>query len=197
MPYDCMTCDKKFRYKISLRTHKCTGFISNERTSTTTSAEAMATTTAAAETETSMSNEAVTFIDNDQQSMSSYQQLLDELITESYNRMGIVDHTDPNPTPNSNQIPSESLTIFANSNTQPNHQQSPSSSNQPFQCDSFNLNDLNFCTGEITNMDLANVIPSMNEIFPQSIEILNALYDNESANNTDLHQFYNSSPSQQ
>lgn len=37
----------------------------------------------------------------------------------------------------------------------------------------------------------------MNEIFPQSIEILNALYENASANNGDLQHFYDSSPTQQ
>lgn len=63
-----------------------------------------------------------------------------------------------------------------------------------FDCDSFNLNDLTFCTGETSHADLANVVPSMNEIFPQSIEILNALYDNASVNNGDLQHFYDTSP---
>lgn len=202
MPYNCVTCDKKFRYKISLRTHKCTGFIGNECTSATiTTTITTATTKAASATApvtttstTTVNNDAVAFIDNDQQSMASCQQSLDELITESCNRMGIVDRTDSNPNQNSiSPESSSSVSAYTNSNAQ-NGQHSNA---LQFECDSFNLNDLTFCTGEITNTDLANVVPSMNEIFPQSIEILNALYDNASANNSDLHHFYDSSPSQQ
>lgn len=172
MPYNCVTCDKKFRYKISLRTHKCTGFTSNEHEHTTT---------------TTVNNDAVTFIDNNQQSMSTCQQSLDELITESCNRMGIVDRTEPNQ--------SESSASYANSHTENGIH--TNSSMLHFECDSFNLNDLTFCTGETSNTDLANVVPSMNEIFPQSIEILNALYDNASVNNGDLQHFYDSPPPQQ
>lgn len=169
MPYNCLACDKKFRYKISLRTHKCAGFASVEHKSST------------------VNNDAVTFIDSDQQSMSTCQQSLDELITESCNRMGIVDRSDPNQSESS---------PYANSHTENGNHTNPSMLH--FECvDSFNLNDLAFCTGESNNTDLANVVPSMNEIFPQSIEILNALYENASANNGDLQHFYDSSPPQQ
>lgn len=165
MPYNCVTCDKKFRYKISLRTHKCSGFVGNGHTSAI--------------------NNDVTFMENDQQSITTCSQSLDELISESCNRMGIVDRTDQNP--------SESST-YTITNTE-----NAVISNQPmlqFECDSFNLNDLAFCTGETSNTDLANVMPSMNEIFPQSIELMNALYDNISGNHGDLQHFYDTAPQQ-
>lgn len=126
----------------------------------------------------SSANNETTFIDNDQPNMS---QSLDELITESCNRMGIVDQTDPN----------VHDTTYAN--TENGHIHSNQSMLQ-FECDSFNLNDLAFCTSETTNTDLANVMPSMGEIFPQSIEIMNALYDNMNVSNGDLQQFYSAPP---
>lgn len=170
MPYNCVTCDKKFRYKISLRTHKCAGYVVSENISP-------------------LVNDDATFMDNDHQNMSTCAQSLDELITESCNRMGIVDQpTDPNQ--------SESSSSFVNQTTE-----NGINPNQPllhFECDSFNLNDLTFCTlGEASNTDLANVMPSMNEIFPQSIELMNALYDNvHGVNNGDLQHFYDTEPQQ-
>lgn len=169
MPYNCTMCDKKFRYKISLRTHKCSGFIANESTSARNN------------------NDDATFMDNnnnnddDQRNLSACSPSLDELISESCNRMGIVDQIDPNP--------SESTTTYAN-NTE--NGINPNQSMLHFECDSFNLNDLNFCTGETSNTDLANVMPSMDEIFPQTI--LNALYDNVNVNNGDLQHFYDTTP---
>lgn len=186
MPYECVTCDKKFRYKISLRTHKCTGFVSNEHTTATPTT----TTAAATTTKTTVNDDAVTFMDNDQQNMSTCQQSIDELITESCNRMGIVDRTETNPTESSSFVNPNNIETRANDSNQ-------SSSMLQFDCDSFNLNDFNFCTGESSSTDLANVMPSMSEIFPQSIELLNALYDNAGANNNDLQHFYDSSPSTQ
>lgn len=169
MPYNCVTCDKKFRYKISLRTHKCIGFMTNEHTSATVA---------------TIDNDTAFMDNNEQQTISTCSQSLDELISESCNRMGIVDQTDPNQ--------SES-TPYASSNTS-NTENGHTNSNQSmlqFECDSFNLNDLSFCTGETTNTDLANVMPSMNEIFPQTIEIMNALYDNMNVNNdADLQHYY-------
>lgn len=159
-------CDKKFRYKISLRTHKCSGFI-------------------VAEHKSPLDNE-TTFISNEHRSnnMSTCSQSLDELITESCNRMGIADQTEPNPS----ELPTYSTTTTGDidSNTSMLH----------FECDSFNLNDLTFCTSETSNTDLANVMPSMDEIFPQTIDIMNALYDDMNMNNSDLQHFYNSTPQQ-
>lgn len=163
----------------------------NERTAAATTTQA-----ASAITTKTVNDDAVTFMDNDQQSMSTcQQQSLDELITESCNRMGIGDDRI-----DSNQIESPICAkkehgiaenvddAAAASAINVNHAM------LQFDCDSFNLNDLAFCTIESNSMDLAHVneiIPSMNEIFPQSIEILNALYDNASANNNDLQIFYN------
>lgn len=154
-------------------------------TATTQAASAIATKT--------VNDDAVTFMDNDQQSMSTcQQQSLDELITESCNRMGIGDdRIDSNRIESSicakkeHGIAENVDDATAASAINVNHAM------LQFDCDSFNLNDLAFCTIESNSMDLANVIPSMNEIFPQSIEILNALYDNASANNNDLQNFYN------
>lgn len=162
-----MMCDKKFRYKISLRTHKCSGFIANEASTSVRNNNNDTTTT-------------TTFMDNDdQQNMSACSPTLDELISESCNRMGIVDQIDPNP--------SESTASLYPNNTE-NGINPTNQSMLHFECDSFNLNDLSFCTGETSNTDLANVMPSMNEIFPQTI--LNALYDNVNVNNGDLQHFY-------
>lgn len=170
MPYNCVTCDKKFRYKISLRTHKCAGFVAVDETSAP------------------VTNDATTFMDSDHQNVSTCAQSLDELITESCNRMGIVDQTDPN----QHESPSSS---YVNQTTEngidSNHM-------LHFECDSFNLNDLAFCTGETSNTDLANVMPSMNEIFPQTIELMNALYDNVHVSvNGDLQHFYDTAPPSQ
>ena len=106
--------------------------------------------------------------------------------------MGIVDQIEPNPS-------ESSALLYANSNAE-NGINPNQSSMLHFEPDSFNLNDLGFCTGETgANTDLANVMPSMNEIFPQTMEILNALYDNvNNVNNSDLQQFYDTNtPSQQ
>ncbi|XP_031628046.1 zinc finger protein 160-like [Contarinia nasturtii] len=162
MPYNCTMCDKKFRYKISLRTHKCSGFI-------------------VAEHKSPLNND-TTFRSNEHQpdNMSTCSQSLDELITESCNRMGIVDQTELNPSDLSTYSTAATETGDINSNTSMLH----------FECDSFNLNDLSFCTGETSNTDLANVMPSMDEIFPQTMEIMNALYDDMNMNNSDLQHFY-------
>lgn len=125
----------------------------------------------------SSANNETTFIDNDQPNMS---QSLDELITESCNRMGIVDQTDPN---------AHESTYASTENGHIN----PNQSMLQFECDSFNLNDLAFCTGETTNTDLADVMPSMDEIFP-NIEIMNVLYDNMNVSNGDMQQFYSAAP---
>lgn len=172
MPYNCVTCDKKFRYKISLRTHKCAGYVvSDDATSAT------------------VNNDA-TFMDSDHQNMSTCTQSLDELITESCNRMGIVDQTDSN-----HHEASSPTSSYVNQTTENGIDTNPSMLH--FECDSFNLNDLAFCTGESNNTDLANVMPSMNEIFPQTIELMNALYDNVNVNNGDLQHFYDTASQQQ
>ncbi|XP_055296416.1 zinc finger protein 34-like [Sitodiplosis mosellana] len=175
MPYNCTMCDKKFRYKISLRTHKCSGFVVNELTAS------------------ARNNNDATFMDNDDDdqpnNMSACSPSLDELISESCNRMGIVDQIESNPS-------ESTASLYANNSENginPNQSSlSSPSSMLHFECDSFNLNDLGFCTGETgASTDLANVMPSMNEIFPQTMEILNALYDNvNNVNNGDLQQFY-------
>lgn len=169
MPYNCTTCDKKFRYKISLRTHKCDGIIiATEQTSM-------------------LNNDTAAIVNNhDQKTMSaSCLQSMDEHISESCHRMIIVDQTDPNQ-------PDELTTYAA---TTENDVINSDQSMIHFECDSFNLNDLVFCTGETSNTDLANVMPSMNEIFPQSI--MNALYDNVNVINSDIVQhFYGSASTQ-
>lgn len=163
----------------------------NERTATTATTKVAA--TAEAATTKMVNADAVTFVNNDdQQSMSTcQQQSLDELITESCNRMGIGDdRTD------SNQIKSTADAKIGHAITEHHHQHDGAGAGAnhamlQFDCDSFILNDLAFCASESNSMDLANVIPSMSEIFPQSIEILNALYDDASnANNNDLQNFY-------
>lgn len=176
MPYNCVTCDKKFRYKISLRTHKCAGYVVADDTSAAT-----------------VNNDA-TFMDSvDHQNMSTCTQSLDELITESYNRMGIVDQTE------STHHDSSSSSSYVNQRAENGQiHANDQSSMLHFECDSFNLNDLAFCTGgESSNTDLANVMPSMNEIFPQTIELMNALYDNVHVNNGDLQHFYDTASQQQ
>lgn len=148
MPYNCNICDKKFRYKISLRTHKCTGKKETESTAP-------------------MNNDSeLTFIANDQETQLSSEQILDEFITESCNRLGIVDHNESN---------NDTVMLFTCENTENGNQTNQSTT--AYDCDSFNLNDLLFCDGETTHTDLANVTPSMNEIFPQTMDILNALYE--------------------
>lgn len=194
-----MTCETKFRYKISLRTHKCTKYMGNERAAATTTATTTAATAAAAaavvKTSKTVNDDAMTFMDNnDQPSMSTcqQQQTLDELITDSCNRMGIDDdQTDSNQAESSICANSENGITENENVTAATTIVDANQSMLQFDCDSFNLNDLAFCTSESNSTDLANVIPSMNEIFPQSIEILNALYDNASANNNDLQHFYN------
>lgn len=174
MPYDCTRCDKKFRYKISLRTHKCIGL--------TVPVHSLA------------ANNDATFMDNNNNNNNSGQQSLsstcspslDELISESCNRMGIVDQIDQNQM-KSLCAPTTTTTTTTENDINPNQ------SLLHFECDSFSLNDLNFCTVETSNADLANVMPSMNEIFPQTIELMNALYDNV---DSDLPHFYNSAPQQ-
>lgn len=220
MPYECNTCETKFRYKISLRTHKCTKYMGNERTAvttttatattntatTTTKAAAAAAASPIVKTSKTVNDDAVmTFMDNDQPSMSTcqHQQSLDELITDSCNRMGIGSGDDR--IDDSNQAESSLICIAKNENgiTENDDVDAVAAINAAtnqsmlqFDCDSFNLNDLAFCTSNESNSnDLANVIPSMNEmIFPQSIEMLNAFYDNNvssAANNNDLQHFYN------
>lgn len=137
--------------------------------------------------------------DDQPNNMSACSPSLDELISESCNRMGIVDQIEPNP---SESLAESSALLYANSNAE-NGINPNQSSMLHFEPDSFNLNDLGFCTGDTgANTDLANVMPSMNEIFPQTMEILNALYDNvNNVNNSDLQQFYDTNttntPSQQ
>lgn len=68
----------------------------------------------------------------------------------------------------------------------------PSTVNQSVAYDAathpFSLNDLvAFGEMEAANSDLANVMPSMNDIFPQTIDMIDVLYD--SVNNDNLHQF--------
>lgn len=85
LPYECKTCDKKFRYKISLRTHKCNGGVSIVH-------DIQPTTTAPPSTtvDIEQSLPAVDDLLN-----LDCAQALDEFVTESYNRMGIVDHSEP------------------------------------------------------------------------------------------------------
>lgn len=150
MPYNCNICDKQFRYKISLRTHKCTGKKETELTGP----------------QNNDNNTELTFIANDPETQLSSEQILDELITESYNRLDIVDHNESN---------LDTAMLYTCENTENGNQ-----TNQltiAYDCDSFNMNDLLFCDGETTHTDLAYVTPSMNEIFPQTMEILNALYE--------------------
>lgn len=56
-----------------------------------------------------------------------------------------------------------------------------------YEMHAFSLNDLTFGEMEVANADLANVMPSMNEIFPQTIDMIDVLYG--SVNNDNLHQF--------
>lgn len=176
-------------------------------TATATTAPAMTTTAAATaaasivKTPKTVNDDAVmTFMDNDQPSMSTchqqQQQLLDELITDSCNRMGIGSGGgDDDRIDDSNQAESSLCAKSENGITEIDATAAAAAINAnqsllQFDCDSFNLNDLAFCTGiESNSTDLANVIPSMDEIFPQSIEMLNALYDN----NNDLQHFYSDS----
>lgn len=183
-----------------------TAAVATTTTTTTATATPAITTTKAAtaaaapivKTSKTVNDDAVmTFMDNDQPSMSTchqqQQQLLDELITDSCNRMGIGGSGggDDDRIDDSNQA--ESLLCAKSENGITENDDATAAAinaNQSmlqFDCDSFNLNDLAFCTGiESNSTDLANVIPSMDEIFPQSIEMLNALYDN----NNDLQHFY-------
>lgn len=66
MPYECTRCLNKFRYKISFRTHKCSG-----APTASTSAEVV-----------------------DDSVALACPKALDEFVNESYNRMGIVDAAD-------------------------------------------------------------------------------------------------------
>lgn len=97
LPYDCKTCDKKFRYKISLRTHKCTGAV-----------------TAPTEIQAvSVPSAPPAVPPNDIESMPVVDDLLnldcsralDEFVTESYNRMGIVDATETGTVGNHSDAP--------------------------------------------------------------------------------------------
>lgn len=82
MPYECATCDKKFRYKISLRTHKCSGLVGIP------------------EIQPSLPPPLTS---NDIETLPAIEDLLnldcsralDEFVTESYNRMGIFDSNEP------------------------------------------------------------------------------------------------------
>lgn len=53
----------------------------------------------------------------------------------------------------------------------------------------FGLNELTFgeLDGTVVTGDLANVMATMNDIFPQTIDMIDALYD--SVNSDNLHQF--------
>lgn len=185
MPYNCITCDRKFRYKISLRTHKCTGFaVKCESEQMTT----MATTV----------NNDMTFVTNDQETKPCTEQTLDEFITESCNRLGIVDHNESNhaAAPTTATVVSSMVYTCENTENGCNTNQSTA-----YDCDSFNLHDLPFCVvdddGETTNTDLANVTPSMSEILPQTMDILNALYENVESNTDNQRHFFQSQSSHQ
>lgn len=178
MPYSCNTCDGKFRYKISLRTHKCTGFVSpviTENNLQQTQAAAVAATVSTSSLNRS-DDDTMVESKTDQETVPCMEQTLDEFITESCNRMGIVDHNE------SDHHSRVAATMYACENTENGINTIQSTT---FDCDSFNLHDLSFCDGvdgETTTTDtaddLANVTPSMSEIFPQTMDILNALYDN-------------------
>lgn len=91
LPYDCKTCDKKFRYKISLRTHKCTGVVTvvQEMHQSSLPEPALPPTPP-----TMPSNDIETLPAVDDLLNLDCSQALDEFVTESYNRMGIVDSND-------------------------------------------------------------------------------------------------------
>lgn len=178
MPYDCEKCDKKFRYKISLRTHKCTGYGENnvnkqqqQQQPQQSSPHVHIATDAIIDDTTA----------NDPDLHCS--QSLDEFITESCNRMGLADTSEivlkepPPPSSSPSSIAQTAHTV---------------------NCDAINLNDLpTFCTFELPNTtDLTNVIPSMSEIFPQTMDIMNALYANETDDDAIQHLYADAQPSQ-
>lgn len=73
MPYECTTCKNRFRYKISLRTHKCVGPSSS--------------TQAAAHLPSNPTTD-------EGNSVLNCPKALDDFVNESYNRMGIIDSID-------------------------------------------------------------------------------------------------------
>lgn len=68
MPYECTACGNRFRYKISLRTHKCVGPHSPQTPSSSAIEESTAT--------------------------FNCPKAIDDFVNESYNRMGIIDSID-------------------------------------------------------------------------------------------------------
>lgn len=109
------------------------------------------------------------------------QQSVDEFMSDSYNRMGIADQTTPRQVYNTGQA----LQL-----QQQEEQQSQRQNQTTFELDSFGL----FIPVESPDTDLANVVPSMIELCPQTIDLMNAFYSN--INNNDLNNFYTSSQSQ-
>lgn len=154
MPYECTTCDQKFRYKISLRTHKCTGFVNNNDMPSPV-------------TPSLIENN----IDTPDISLNlGSSQALDEFVTESYNRMGIVDHND--------QTNGFFHTIHNNAmENQIQNNNSQFAMNEDFHMPSltFHLEDNKFSYSHDdipVQASTPNRLPSMSEIFPQALDVL-------------------------
>lgn len=110
-------------------------------------------------------------------------QSLDEFISESCNRMGLVDQSDTK----SPQYNETAENLFEKSSSKPQ-----TMTDGTVQCDPINLNDLpSFCSFELANTsDLTDVMPSMNEIFPQTLDLMNALYANDTIDDGHIQHLY-------
>lgn len=126
------------------------------------------------------------------------QQSVDEFISDSYNRMGIADQTNPRQVYNTGETSENNINHHHQLQTLQLQQQPVQQSQRPnqttFECDSFDLNNLRFIPVESPDTDLANVVPSMNELCPQTFDLMNAFYN--TINSNDLDNFYGSSQSQ-